>query len=157
MAMSEETIAAPAVNPALQQFIKFCIIGASSTVIDVFISQRLTYGLGWHWIISKVISFSFAVTNGFIWNSLWTFKGLGSSKKHEHYVKFVTVNLIGLGLNLAIMKPVFLVFTGRLINQGNPDKFHWAVATGTAILLVAIWNFLANKKWTFKHEPEEAS
>ena len=81
---------------------------------------------------------------------------MGSGKKHEQYVKFVTVNLIGLALNLAIMKTVFLIFTGRLINQGNPDKLHWAFATGIAILLVAVWNFLANRKWTFKHDAPES-
>ena len=145
------TEAATAPNPALAQFIKFCVIGLSSAIIDISISNWLTYGVGLHWVVAKVISFSFAVTNGFIWNSFWTFRGMGSGKRHEMYVKFVTVNVIGLILNVAIMKLVFMVSTGKLIHQGTPDKLHWAIATITAIFLVAIWNFMANRKWTFKH------
>jgi putative flippase GtrA len=141
-------------RPGIQQFLKFCIIGFSSMLIDVGVAKKLTYGLHWHWIIAQAISFSFAVTNGFIWNSMWTFRGLGAGKKHEQYAKFVMVNIVGLVLNVLIMKLVFLVFTGELIHQGNPDEAHWNVAKAVAIVLVALWNFFANKHWTFR--PVEA-
>ena len=141
------------ISPTLIQFIKFCVIGLTSTVIDIFISKRLTYDVHLHWVLAKVISTSLAVTNGFIWNSLWTFKGQGSDAKHKLYMKFVAVNVVGLCLNITIMKLVMVAFTGKLIHQGTPDKFHWAVATGVAILCVSIWNFTANKRWTFGNSP----
>ena len=137
-------------RPGLQQFIKFCVIGFTSMIIDVSIAKRLTYGMGLHWILAQTISFAVAVTNGFIWNTLWTFRGMGSAKRHEQYLKFVAVNVVGLLLNVGIMKTVFLCFTGRLINQGNPDELHWNIAKGIAVVLVAVWNFSANKLWTFK-------
>jgi putative flippase GtrA len=135
-----------------QQFVKFCVIGFTSMVIDVTIAKKLTYGVGLNWILAQSISFALAVTNGFIWNSLWTFRGLGVGKRHERYAKFVAVNVIGLLLNVAIMKCVFFLFTGNIINQGNPDEAHWNIAKGIAIVIVAIWNFTANKHWTFKGE-----
>ncbi len=134
----------------VRQFVKFCIIGFSSMIIDVGLAQYLTFTVGWHWIPAQVLSFSIAVTNGFIWNSLWTFRDLGSGKRHEMYLKFVAVNIIGLLLNVFIMKFTFFVVTGRLISQGNPDKFHWLIGKGIAIVVVSVWNFLANKYWTFK-------
>jgi putative flippase GtrA len=133
----------------VRQFVKFCIIGFSSMIIDVGIAKYLTYSVHLNWIVAQVISFSLAVTNGFIWNSAWTFRGLGSGSRRSMYGKFVLVNVVGLILNLGIMKGCFLVFTGRLINQGTPDPFHWNIAKGLAIIVVAMWNFLANKKWTF--------
>lgn len=138
-------------RPGIQQFVKFCVIGFTSMVIDVSIAKKLTYGMGFHWVLAQTISFAVAVTNGFIWNSLWTFRGLGSGKRHEQYVRFVGVNIVGLLLNVAIMKGIFLFFTGKLINQGNPDETHWNIAKGVAVVLVALWNFFANKHWTFKH------
>lgn len=135
----------------VQQFAKFCIIGFSSMLIDVLIAKKLTYGLHFHWVLAQAISFSLAVTNGFIWNSLWTFRGLGSGKRHEQYLKFVAVNIVGLLLNVLIMKIVFFTFTGQVINQGNPDEAHWNIAKGLAVVIVALWNFFANKHWTFKH------
>lgn len=134
----------------VRQFVKFCLIGFTSMFIDVSIGRFLTYHVGLHWILAQTISFSIAVTNGFVWNSLWTFRGLGSGTKHQQYLKFVAVNVVGLVLNVAIMKGIFLLFTGRLIGQGNPDPTHWYVAKGAAVVCVSLWNFIANKYWTFK-------
>ena len=139
----------------VRQFVKFCVIGFTSMIIDVSIAKTLTYRVGWHWIIAQTISFAVAVTNGFIWNSLWTFKGLGAGKRHEQYAKFVLVNIVGLGLNVFIMKFIFMIFTGRFIGQGNPPELQWNIAKGIAIVLVALWNFFANKHWTFKHPDVE--
>src|SRR5205809_3536259 len=98
-------------RPVVRQFIKFCIIGFTSTVIDFVISYTLIYhALHLNSTLAKTISFLFSVTNGFIWNSRWTFRGMGSGKKHEMYVKFVLVNIVGLILNLTIFKSVLYVF-----------------------------------------------
>src|SRR5262245_12726840 len=91
-------------RPVVQQFIKFCLIGFTSMFIDVRISYYLVYDLHMNPTLAKTISFLFAVTNGFIWNSRWTFRGLGSGKKHELYMKFVMVNCVGLVLNILLFK-----------------------------------------------------
>jgi putative flippase GtrA len=136
-------------RPVVRQFVKFCIIGFSSMLIDVAISYQLTYSLHLNTTLAKTISFLFAVTNGFIWNSAWTFRGMGSGPRHKMYVKFMLVNCIGLILNLTIFKSVLFLFTGRFIGQGTPDKAHFFLATGTAVICVSLWNFFANKKWTY--------
>ncbi len=130
-----------------EQFVKFCLIGASSTVLDVLISRQLMDRFGLHWLAANTLSFAVAVTNGYLWNSLWTFRGLGADRRHTQYLKFVAVNVVGYGLNTLIMALVILLLSGQV--HGNPPRPVWAAAKGTAILLVAIWNFLANKRWTF--------
>jgi putative flippase GtrA len=136
----------------VRQFVKFCIIGFSSMILDVGIAKFLTYGVHWHWIAAQILSFAVAVTNGFTWNSLWTFKGLNSSRKRVQYVKFVIVNIIGLALNLGIMKGMFLILTGQVIMPANPSETHWNIAKAAAIVIVAFWNFFANKYWTFSED-----
>ena len=66
------------------------------------------------------------------------------------------VNCIGLALNILLFKSVLWIFTGRFIGQGTPDKLHFAFATGVAAVCVALWNFLANRRWTFQaHTPPQ--
>ncbi len=141
----------------VRQFIKFIIIGFSSALIDITISSVLIYKFHLRIEIAKTISFTVAVTNGFIWNSLWTFKGMGSGRRHEMYVKFFAVNIVGFLLNMgATMSSLFLL-TGRMNYTSNdkPPFLIYLAATVVAIICASIWNFLANKFWTFRHKTAE--
>ena len=137
-------------RPGFRQFAKFCIIGASSTLIDFVISYVLLYKFGLNLTLAKSISFVFGVSNGFIWNSRWTFRGQSSGAQHEMYIKFIAVNLIGFVLNIIIFKGVIGLFTGRFIGQGRPAQWLFVLAYGVAVVITSAWNFFANKKWTFK-------
>ena len=137
-------------RPGLRQFAKFCLIGLTSMLIDISVWKFVMARFGWHWIPAQTVSFCFAVTNGFIWNSLWTFRGIGSGSRHQQYVKFVMVNVVGYLLNIAIMKSVLIGLTGHLIFHGDHEPMHLNIAKGIAVVFVAFWNFFANKKWTFK-------
>jgi putative flippase GtrA len=136
-------------RPDIRQFVKFCVVGATSFTIDVGISYLLTFGTQMWWVLAKTISFSLAVTNGFIWNRIWTFQAVGQRRKREQYAMFFGVNIVGYVLNLAIMKSVFWLNTGTWRGQ-HPTKPVWAAATLLATAIVVFWNFYANKHWTFK-------
>ena len=141
-------------HPGLRQFVKFCVVGLSNLIIDKGISGFLIFKLGWNLYLANTLSFSLAVTNGFIWNSLWTFRGLGSGPRHELYVKFFAVNIVGYLLNQVLMGGVFFLLSGQL-NPIKPVFVHWLIATAVAVLCVTFWNFTANKKWTFAEKPSE--
>jgi putative flippase GtrA len=141
--------------PGFQQFLKFCVVGASSFAIDVGISYILTFQFHRWWVLAKTISFALAVTNGFIWNRLWTFQAVGLRRKREQYAMFFSVNIVGYILNLTIMKAVFFFATGTWRGQ-HPTKPVWAAATLAATAIVVFWNFFANKHWTFKDPGDPA-
>ena len=101
-------------NEGLKQIVKFCLIGASSTVVDLSISYALMHIFRMYWLAAFTLSFAVAVTNGYIWNSLWTFRGLGAAKRHLQYLKFVAVNVVGYALNSLIMVLVILLLAGHL-------------------------------------------
>lgn len=130
-----------------EQFVKFCLIGASSAILDIGISRLLMKTLGMHWRLAGTLSFVVAASNGYLWNSLWTFRGMGTARRHTQYLKFVAVSTVGLGLTILIMDLMFLVLTGQVTS--HPPPLVWYTGKGTAIVLVALWNFLANKRWTF--------
>lgn len=140
---------------AVRQFVKFCIVGCSSLLVDFVISYTLIYHFHLNPTLAKSISFLFSVTNGFFWNSRWTFRGLGSAARHTMYMRFVGINIVGFCLNILIFKSVLFLFVGRFIGQGKPEKHQFIIATLTAAVCVAFWNFLANRKWTFSPPPPD--
>jgi putative flippase GtrA len=158
-------------RPAIRQFVKFCIVGASSTLISMSIFSLLIYGLHlsevlhdalasrpqWqrvvdeyrlHVQVAALIAFLFAVTNGFFWNSRWTFRQTDAAKRKTQYAKFVLVNAIGLVLNQIILFVVNRALTaGRAVNEKGWEPL---IAFAIATCIVVFWNFSANKLWTFK-------
>lgn len=121
-----------------RQFVKFGIVGIFSTIIDWGIFYFLNYLLGIYYLIAKVLSFLVAVLNSYIWNRRWTFRSSEKRKMHE-FIKFLIISLVGLSLNTWIMYTAVDGYHLRKI-------FGLMAATG----FVTIWNFLANKFYTFK-------
>ena len=135
----------------MRQLIKFCVVGASSTVVDLGILRflLLTFPL-MPWWISQSISFCFGVTNGFFWNRKWTFEAEKGGAGATQYSKFVASNVIGLLLNLAISKGFLILFTGQLAHGVNPAPEKVLLAKLCAIPIVVVWNFSAARFWTFR-------
>jgi putative flippase GtrA len=145
----------------LRQFVKFCIVGASSTLIDfgIYLSliellhiQSLLGSMQGGRILAQCCSFVFAVTNGFIWNSRWTFRHLDREGMHQRYFKFVVTNLIGLGLNLGILTLVSHNVPPALQSYLDAHLHDPAGFVGklAAVFVVVFWNFSASKYWTFR-------
>lgn len=127
------------------QFIKFCIVGTLGMIIDIGFLNLLHKVFNLNVYFSATISFILAVINNFLLNRHWTFKGLKMKEKSppRQFTFFVMVSIIGLGINLGIM--------WILIESFNL-WYNWAKVI--AILIVTLWNFLANKFWTFREQRE---
>jgi putative flippase GtrA len=160
-------------RPGIRQFVKFCIVGASSTLISMSIFSLLIYGLHLNTVLHNAlagqpalqalvdeyrlyiqlaagIAFIFAVTNGYFWNSRWTFRQNDPARRKEQYGKFVAVNVIGLILNQIILFVVNRALTaGKVANEKGWEPL---IAFGIATCIVVFWNFTANKLWTFKQD-----
>lgn len=145
-------------SSGVRQLVKFCIVGASSTVIDKGFLFLLTKkflvlsALPWvPWFTWNTLTFCLAVTNGFIWNQRWTFRAGNSGNSRSQYVKFFATNAVGLVLNLLFTKLFLIMFSGQVLHgQSNPNPDHLMIASICAIPFVMVWNFSAAKFWTFK-------
>lgn len=143
----------------MRQLIKFCLVGASSTIIDKGIQRILLLSFPlWPWWVSQTISFCFGVTNGFFWNRRWTFRAQNLASSRAQYPKFVATNAVGLILNLAFTKLFLIFFTGKVVHATNPPANTVLIASLLAIPIVVIWNFTASRLWTFRapEAPDEA-
>ncbi len=142
----------------MRQLIKFCIVGASSTVIDKGIFWLLLNAFPLvPWWVMQSISFCFGVSNGFFWNQRWTFRAHKQGATRSQYSKFFLTNVIGLGINLLITKGFLFLFTGKFIHVVNPDKKTVLIASLCAVPIVVVWNFGASRLWTFKAPSEPKS
>lgn len=158
----ESSLSALLRRHGVRQFLKFCIVGASSTVIDLVIfgvcmevfhlPQRLgSAALGY--VVAKCISAAFSITNGFIWNNRWTFADRKGGSTRERYGKFVLTNVVGMALSLWILVTVAHALppdVGRYlpVHLHNPAGL---IGNLVAICVVVFWNFTASRLWTFKH------
>ena len=124
--------------PLAWQFFKFCLVGASNLAISLFIYWLLTRIFFWHYLPASVVGFVIAVTWSFFINRRWTFKHDGKDHLRQ-YAAFVSVNLIGMAVNLALLAMFIEVF-----------KLYDIIAQLICSFFVAFINFGLNRFWTFR-------
>jgi len=136
---------------SLVQFVKFGLVGVSNTAVDWIVFYILiNFAFPSQHSVAKAISFTVAVLNSYLWNTVWTFKkeyqkaGKGASDKSAIFVKFVVVSLLGWGLNVLVFSWAVKSIKFQLFNK--PDLLPLILASGAAVLL----NFFGNKLWTFQ-------
>jgi len=122
----------------LKQFLKFCVVGTIGTAIDFGLLYLLVESAHIWYLLAATISFIVAVINNYIFNKFWTFEDRDKDFLRQ-FGQFLVVSIIGLGLNVLILY-VLVEFAGMWYILAK------VLATG----VVLIWNFFANKYWTFK-------
>lgn len=134
----------------LRQFVKFGTVGVANNVVDYLVWRVMMSQFHLPWLPAQLVAFVVSVSNSFLWNSLWTFKGVGSGRRHAQYVKFFAVNIVSLGFNLVLMKGILIALSGHISHTGPETITHLNIAKAVAIVCGAIWNYTLNKRWTFK-------
>jgi putative flippase GtrA len=126
----------------MKQLIKFTAVGSINTLIDwtvylavvtVFPAESAAF-----YSVAKGFSYFCGILNSFLLNNAWTFKDLPDRKAGIKLIKFLLVNMIGIGLN------------------GTSIYFFLNINTGhtTALILATIitfgFNFILCKLWVFR-------
>jgi putative flippase GtrA len=147
----DRTVPAPGRDPGLlrrihhgtrrpanwMQLLRFGIVGASGYAVNLAVFALLSGALDVHHIPAAIGAFCVAVINNFAWNRHWTFDATVGHMGFQA-ARFFTVSVLGLGLNLALLK---LFVTGA----GMPELPGQALA----VALTMPVNFIGNKLWTF--------
>ncbi|MBA2298847.1 MAG: GtrA family protein [Actinobacteria bacterium] len=125
------------------QLAKFSAVGASGYVVNLAVYTLLVHGFGLHYLVAATCSFLVAVTNNYLWNRLWTFRG---QRGHVAYqgLRFLVVSTCALAANLLILHT--LVQFG----EGEGEVIGKVLAQAIAIVLVTPLNFVGNKVWSFR-------
>jgi putative flippase GtrA len=119
------------------ELMKFCVVGASGYALNLAVYVGLLDGAGVHYLIAAACSFVVAVSNNYVWNRHWTFR---HRRGHLYYqgLRFLTVSLVALGLNLALLRMLVALGAGEIVGQA------------IAVVLVMPFSFTANKLWSFR-------
>lgn len=139
------TISKRFIPKEMRRFIRFAIVGASGTLIDVTLLTLLK-AAGLPTLPANTLSFTAGVINNFTLNRRWTYPEARSQAAWPQFGQFLLVSLIGVLLNNAIVLLLEAPF-GLLIEQ---PTFGYLPAKAVATILVALWNFFANRYWTFR-------
>ncbi len=148
----------PKLQPmARWRFIKFGLVGASGTVINIavlafsqeFLFQhiadshdRLNYSIA--------LAISIATISNFYWNRRMTWRDRRNAVQQSALVLFAKY----------VMAAALSITIQFLVTKWLAVYLHYAIANITAIALASAFNFLANDKLTFrrrKNEPPDPS
>jgi len=155
----------------LERFLKFAIVGISGAVIDfgiVFFLQATlippTQVL--NVIIVTTIAFTVAVVSNFIWTRYWVYPESTNNPIRKQLTQFATISVIGgagrtlwiatmyyeIGhLMMPVALPVIQIFRpGYSPSTTAEEKLGTIVAQMIAMVVVMLWNFFANRYWTYR-------
>jgi dolichol-phosphate mannosyltransferase len=141
------------------RYIKFGIVGASGTVVNlvvlhlgheyVFNAIEASYNKPY---LSLALAIAVATVNNFTWNRLWTWSD--RVRTLEADVQPVSIRLLGMEFGQYVTASAFgsaLQYVLTLLLSGSMD---YRIANIVAIVAASVSNFLANDRWTFKRDRE---
>jgi putative flippase GtrA len=142
-------------NKERGRFIRFAIVGAGGSVVDFAVFNLLTQFTPATSIIASMISFITAVISNFTWNRLWTYPDARAKPLSQQLGQFVIVSVVGLAIRTTLLAGLIPFITGLLepiVPEGfiaGPEFFANNISLGIVIIIVMIWNFFANRYWTY--------
>jgi len=117
-------------------FARYLIVGGVGTAAHLAILALSVEWFALDAVIGSIFGFVAALTVSYLLNHFWTFRSRRSHLSSAY--RYVTVSLIGLGLNIGLMYVLIHVF-----------KLWYFAAQLSVILVVPVINFLLNSHWTF--------
>lgn len=120
------------------QLFKYLVVGSLGTFLDIGFLYLFFDILGINLYLAVTLSFTIAFLNNFFLNKSWTFQSR-SRNYRKLMTKFFIVSMIGLILSIGLMfVMVDLIGIWHILAK--------ILTSG----VVVVWNFLANKFWTFR-------
>lgn len=132
------------------RFVKFGMVGASGTVINVavlYIAQEflLTQIEDFHTRLNYAIALAITVAtiNNFYWNRRLTWRDRRAAAQHSALVLFFKY----------VMAAALAIAVQTLLTKYLALHLHYIVANLIAIVLASVCSFVANDRMTFRRRP----
>jgi putative flippase GtrA len=157
----------------VERFLRFAVVGAIGAVVDsgtLLILQATALApvdpdKDLKVAIASTIAFIAAVISNFIWNRLWTYPDSRSRSVRRQLAQFGLISLVGwLGRTIwistaytglgAFLMPLLLpeiqlLRPGYVPSASAEAKLGTMAAWLVGVIVVMIWNFFANRYWTY--------
>ena len=153
---------------SLLQFIKFALVGASNTLVDMIVNTGLSFVLNLifsgSWIVyaAKAVGYGCGLLNSYFFNSRWTFREEHTRTGREK-ASFVAVNILVLLISFCLIFLFKKVFGLNAVWESwdmpaiikkvvSGDLFCSLLSTCVCVPV----NFILNKLFVFKGKKEKA-
>jgi putative flippase GtrA len=123
--------------------VRFAIVGATCTVLDIGLFNILVFGEGVATTVAKVLSTAASVSVSYILNSTWTFHGAGPNRAGRwRFSLYALVNIASVGISVLCL---------RAARAADLKGYFWtnAAAFGVVLVLGAGLRFLVYRRWLF--------
>jgi putative flippase GtrA len=136
------------------RFLKFCFVGCFGAVVDFGVGTLMRH-LTHNDILSSAIAFVAAVISNFIWNRYWTYPDSRQKPLLKQLGQFFLVNTIGLGIRVLLYATIenpIIKLCGNILPADfaiKPADLGYYITWVIAVVIVMIWNFFANRFWTY--------
>jgi uncharacterized protein len=157
----------------VHQFVKFCIVGGTSFIVDFAILWMLRFVVTWDGVLLseifgtwlqanfsgffgyardpadasvgpfKLVAAGVAILNSFVWNRMWTFRIRGREERLAQLRRFYVVAIVGLILNTVLLTLLYNLIPAR-------PRLSLAIAQVIAAGVVAVWNFTGQRYFAFR-------
>ena len=126
----------------INRMMKFALIGLSGVFVNLGVLWVLTEKADMYYLLSAIFSIEASIISNFLLNDIWTFrdrKKKGGKKWLSRLIKFNIISSPSFPMQMVVMgilKELFGVY--------------YMLAALMGIIVVFIWNFVANSLWTWK-------
>ncbi|WP_341733284.1 glycosyltransferase [Microcoleus sp. EPA2] len=126
------------------KFLRFGLVGFSGVFVNMAALYVLRNFCNLELTRSLILAAELAIINNFLWNDLWTFGEIsrrqrGHRQRLKRLLKFNTICLMGLILNVLLVNVMFNIF--------GMNEY---LANLIAIVAVTLWNFWINMKLSWR-------
>jgi putative flippase GtrA len=157
----------------VERFLKFATVGFIGAIIDagtLFVLQATVLSpvepnIGFKVALASTIAFALAVTSNFIWNRYWTYPDSRTRSIRRQLTQFAFISFVGwfgrtlwisasylwLGsfLGRILLPEIQLLRPGYVPSASAEAKLGTMAAWFIGVIIVLVWNFLANRYWTY--------
>lgn len=123
-------------DKALIQFLKFCVVGLSNTVISLAVYYIILY-FGAHYVIASILSFIISVLNAYYWNYKYVFN------TKSDILKSLIKTYTSYGFSYVLNTTLLII----LVEYYNISEL---LAPILVLVITVPLNFILNKFWAFK-------
>jgi putative flippase GtrA len=129
-------------NILYKKIIAFIFFGSFAIVFEFF-AYSLFLHIGFHYLISTIVSYWLGASVSFLLNNYYNFNKDGNVRAQIAYIKYLSVNLIAFSIDFSV---VFLLVNFIFANF-DAKKI---IAKVFSIIIVAVVTFILHNFWTFK-------
>ena len=130
-------------DKGVRRFAKFCVVGLSGIVVNMFFLWFFTEVVKIFYLFSSFLAIELSIMNNFILNELWTWRDRKSSGR-LNYLKRMVQYHISVSIS-AILANIFLLwFLTEFFHLYYLFSNLFGIAAGVLL------NYFINDRWTFR-------